>query len=162
MSDLFWLTEVQMERLRPFVPKRRGRPRDDGRRVLSGIIFINRNGLRWRDGEDRAATGSALTKYSTTDDVGGAGWASSRGSLSNWSIGGGRDKHRHDRCEQANAMRSSEPTQVPQGAPHGLRPAGEKGGGGRAIGQTKRGKTPCPAGHFRRKCPERGQAARDL
>ncbi len=28
---------------------RMGKPRVDGRRVLSGIIFINRNGLRWRD-----------------------------------------------------------------------------------------------------------------
>ena len=49
MSDLFWLTEAQMERLRPFFPKPHGRPRVDDRRVLSGIIFINRNGLRWRD-----------------------------------------------------------------------------------------------------------------
>ncbi len=49
MSDLFWLTEAQMARLRPFFPKSRGRPRVDDRRVLSGIIFINRNGLRWRD-----------------------------------------------------------------------------------------------------------------
>jgi len=49
MSDLFWLTEAQMERLRPFFPKPHGRPRVDDRRVLSGIIFVNRNGLRWRD-----------------------------------------------------------------------------------------------------------------
>ena len=28
---------------------RRTRPRVDDRRVLSGIIFVNRNGLRWRD-----------------------------------------------------------------------------------------------------------------
>ena len=49
MSDLFWLTETQMARLRPFFPKSRGRPRVDDSRVLSGIIFINRNGLRWRD-----------------------------------------------------------------------------------------------------------------
>jgi len=49
MSDLFWLTETQMARLRPFFPKSHGRPRVDDRRVLSGIIFINRNGLRWRD-----------------------------------------------------------------------------------------------------------------
>lgn len=48
-SNLFWLTEGQMERLRPFFPKSHGRPRVDDRRVLSGIIFINRNGLRWRD-----------------------------------------------------------------------------------------------------------------
>ena len=49
MSNLFWLTDVQMERLRPFFPKSHGRPRVDDRRILSGIIFINRNGLRWRD-----------------------------------------------------------------------------------------------------------------
>ena len=49
MSDLFWLTDEQMDRLRPFFPKRHGKPRVDDRRVLSGIIFVNRNGLRWRD-----------------------------------------------------------------------------------------------------------------
>ena len=49
MSNLFWLTDVQMERLRPFFPKSHGVPRVDDRRVLSGIIFINRNGLRWCD-----------------------------------------------------------------------------------------------------------------
>jgi transposase len=49
MSNLFWLTDEQMARLRPFFPKSHGKPRVDDRRVLSGIIFINRNGLRWRD-----------------------------------------------------------------------------------------------------------------
>ncbi len=49
MSDLFWLKDEQMERLRPFFPKSQGRPRVDDRRVMSGIIFVNRNGLRWRD-----------------------------------------------------------------------------------------------------------------
>jgi len=49
MSDLYWLTDEQMERLRPFFPKSHGRPRVDDRRVLSGIIFVKRNGLRWRD-----------------------------------------------------------------------------------------------------------------
>jgi transposase len=49
MSNLFWLTDDQMERLRPFFPKSHGKPRVDDRRVLSGIIFINRNGLRWCD-----------------------------------------------------------------------------------------------------------------
>ncbi|KHQ49688.1 Transposase orfA IS5 family element [Mameliella alba] len=49
MSDLFWLTEAQMARLEPYFPKSHGKPRVDDRRVLSGIIFINRNGLRWRD-----------------------------------------------------------------------------------------------------------------
>ena len=49
MFDLFWLTDAQMARLKPFFPKSHGVPRVDDRRVLSGIIFINRNGLRWRD-----------------------------------------------------------------------------------------------------------------
>lgn len=33
--------------MNPFPPKPHGEPRVDERRVLSGIIFINRNGLRW-------------------------------------------------------------------------------------------------------------------
>jgi len=49
MSDLFWLSDTQMARLKPFFPKSHGKPRVDDKRVLSGIIFINRNGLRWRD-----------------------------------------------------------------------------------------------------------------
>jgi transposase len=49
MSDLYWLTDEQMARLRPYFPKSHGRPRVDDRRVLSGIVFVNRNGLRWRD-----------------------------------------------------------------------------------------------------------------
>jgi transposase len=49
MSNLFWLTDAQMARLRPFFPKSHGKPRVDDRRVLSGIIFINRNGLSWCD-----------------------------------------------------------------------------------------------------------------
>ena len=49
MSDLFWLTDEQMVRLQPYFPKSHGRERVDDRRVLSGIIFVNRNGLRWRD-----------------------------------------------------------------------------------------------------------------
>jgi transposase len=38
-----------MERLQPFFPKSHGKPRVDDRRVLSGIVFVNSNGLRWRD-----------------------------------------------------------------------------------------------------------------
>ena len=49
MSDLFWLTDEQMTRLQPFFPKSYSKPRVDDRRVLSGIVFVNRNGLQWRD-----------------------------------------------------------------------------------------------------------------
>lgn len=47
MSDLDWLTDVQMARLQSYFPKRHGKPQVDDRRVLSGIVFVNRNGLRW-------------------------------------------------------------------------------------------------------------------
>lgn len=49
MSDLYWLTDEHMARLQPYFPKSHGRKRVDDRRVLSGIIFVNRNRLRWRD-----------------------------------------------------------------------------------------------------------------
>jgi hypothetical protein len=38
MSDLFWLTEAQMERIRPFFPLSHGVPRVDDRRVLSTLL----------------------------------------------------------------------------------------------------------------------------
>ena len=49
MSNLYGLSEEQMVRLRPYFPKTRGVPRVDGQRILSGIILINHNGLRWCD-----------------------------------------------------------------------------------------------------------------
>ena len=61
MSDLYWLTDEQLARLEPYFPKSHGRPRVDDRRVLSGIIFVNRNGLRWRDAP--AAYGPHKTLY---------------------------------------------------------------------------------------------------
>ena len=49
MIDPFWLSRAQMRRIEPFFPLSHGVPRVDDRRVLSGIIFVIRNGLRWRD-----------------------------------------------------------------------------------------------------------------
>ena len=49
MSDLFWLSAAQMRRIEPWFPLSHGMPRVDDRRVISGIIFVIRNGLRWRD-----------------------------------------------------------------------------------------------------------------
>ena len=71
MSDLFWLTDEQMERLRPFFPKSHGKPRVDDRRVLSGIVFVNRNGLRWRDAP--GAYGPHKTLYNRWKRWGEAG-----------------------------------------------------------------------------------------
>lgn len=49
MSDLFWLSQAQMKRIAPYFPLSHGVPRVDDHRVVSGIIFVIRNGLRWRD-----------------------------------------------------------------------------------------------------------------
>jgi len=49
MSDLIWLSEAQMRRIEPHFPLSHGVPRVDDRRIISGIIFVIRNGLRWRD-----------------------------------------------------------------------------------------------------------------
>ena len=49
MSDLFWLTDAQMARLAPFFPRSHGKPRVDDRRVLSGILYVIKHGLQWKD-----------------------------------------------------------------------------------------------------------------
>lgn len=46
MSDLFMMSKAYMRRIEPYLPLLHGVPRVDGRRVLSGIIFVIRNGLR--------------------------------------------------------------------------------------------------------------------
>lgn len=49
MSDLYRLTDAQMAGLAPFFPKPHGKAGVNDRRILSGMIFINRDGLRWSD-----------------------------------------------------------------------------------------------------------------
>ncbi len=49
MSDLLMLSDAQMRRIEPYFPLSHGIPRVDDRRILSGILFVIRNGLRWRD-----------------------------------------------------------------------------------------------------------------
>ena len=49
VSDVFLLSERQMERIEPFFPLAHGVPRVDDRRVLSGIVYVIRNGLQWKD-----------------------------------------------------------------------------------------------------------------
>jgi transposase len=48
MNDLFWLSEAQMRRIEPYFLSH-GVPRVDHRRVISGIIFVLKNDLCWRD-----------------------------------------------------------------------------------------------------------------
>ena len=49
MIRLFLLSERQMARLRPHFPLSHGVPRVDDRRVVSGIVYVIRNGLQWKD-----------------------------------------------------------------------------------------------------------------
>jgi len=70
MSDQFWLTKAQLKRLEPFFPRTRGIPRVDDRRVVSGIVHVIRNGLRWRD----APAVYGPTRRSTTGSFAGLAW----------------------------------------------------------------------------------------
>ena len=49
MSDLFLLSERQMGRISPHFPLSHGVARVDDRRVVSGIVYVIRNGLQWKD-----------------------------------------------------------------------------------------------------------------
>ncbi|WP_430442345.1 IS5 family transposase [Shinella sp.] len=49
MGDLFLLSERQMVRIAPHFPLSHGIPRVDDRRVVSGIVYVIRNGLQWKD-----------------------------------------------------------------------------------------------------------------
>ena len=49
MGDLFLLSERQMARISHHFPLSHGVPRVDDRRVVSGIIYVIRNGLQWKD-----------------------------------------------------------------------------------------------------------------
>jgi putative transposase len=53
MSDLFLLSPTQMRRIAPFFPRSRGLPRVDDRRIVSGIVYVIRNGLMWKDAPRR-------------------------------------------------------------------------------------------------------------
>lgn len=46
VSDIFLLSERQMERLELFFPLAHGMPRVDDQRVLSRIVCVIRNGLQ--------------------------------------------------------------------------------------------------------------------
>ena len=49
MDDLFLLSKAQMRRIESFFPLSHGVPRVGDRRLVSGIVFVIKNGLRWRD-----------------------------------------------------------------------------------------------------------------
>ena len=49
MTDLFLLSQAQMRRIVRYFPLSHGVARVDDRRIVSAIVFVIKNGLRWRD-----------------------------------------------------------------------------------------------------------------
>lgn len=47
MSDIFYLSEEQFERIKRYFPYPNGVPRVDDLRVISGIIYVLKHGLKW-------------------------------------------------------------------------------------------------------------------
>ncbi len=111
MSNLIWLADAHMVRLQPFFPKSHGKPRVDDRRMLSGIIFISHNGLRWCDAPKEC--GPPKTLYNRWKGWSDKGGRSDHGWSGPW---GRRSEGGDDRCD------------LPEGTPHGDPPAVKKGG----------------------------------
>ena len=80
MSQLFYLSAEQLERIKPFFPRSHGIPRVDDRKVISGIIYVIKHGLQWKDAPREY--GPYKTLYIVF--CAGAGWASSTIFLPNW------------------------------------------------------------------------------
>ena len=67
MSDLMLLSEAQMRRITPYFPLSHGIPRVDDRRIISGIIFVLRNGLR---GEKRPRNTVPTRRFTIASSAG--------------------------------------------------------------------------------------------
>jgi transposase len=49
MSTLFYFSPEQIERIKPYFPLSHGVPRVDDRRIVSGIIYVIKHGMQWKD-----------------------------------------------------------------------------------------------------------------
>ena len=49
MKELFYLFHEQLVRIKRYFPRSHGIPRVDDRRVVSGIIYVIKHGLQWKD-----------------------------------------------------------------------------------------------------------------
>jgi transposase len=112
-----------MARLQLYFPKSHWRQRVDDRRVLSGIIFVNRDGIRWCDTPKEYGPSKTLyNRWKRWDDKGlddgRSGYASSSGVQD--------DHDRRDLPQSSPAHRTASSLRVKKGA-------------GRLIGRTKGG-----------------------
>ena len=49
MNKLYYLSSAQFEKIKPYFPLSHGVARVDDLRVVSGIIYVIKNGLQWKD-----------------------------------------------------------------------------------------------------------------
>jgi len=80
MDVPFLLSKAQMRRIEPFFPLSHGIPRVDDRRIVSGIVYVIKHGLMWRD----APRVTVRTRRSTTGSSAGAALAYSTASSPSW------------------------------------------------------------------------------
>ena len=78
MSELFLLSARQMARISPFFPLAHGVPRVDDRRVVSGIVYVIKHGLQWKNARPKA---TGHTRRFTIASSAGAGLRSSTASF---------------------------------------------------------------------------------
>ncbi|RTL78621.1 MAG: transposase [Hyphomicrobiales bacterium] len=53
MGDLFFLSAAQMARISHHFPLSHGVPRVDDRRVVSGIVYVSKHSLQWKNAPSR-------------------------------------------------------------------------------------------------------------
>jgi hypothetical protein len=68
IPDHLWLTEAQLEHIKPYFPLLRGVPRVNDRRVVSEIIHVIRNG-QWCQADLVATTGAAAPRAGNFPDL---------------------------------------------------------------------------------------------
>ena len=83
MRTLFYLSESQLERIKPFFPRSHGAPRVDDRRVVSGIIYVIKHGLQWKDAPDEYGP-TCLVYTSGTFSIAKKGFKSRKGQAGQW------------------------------------------------------------------------------
>lgn len=100
-----------MVRLAPYFPKSRGKPQVDDRRVLSEIIFVNRNGLRWRDAPREYGPHKTLyNRWKLWGEMGVFGQM-----MEGLAAGGSGAHDRHDRATYLKAHRTALSLRVKKG-----------------------------------------------
>jgi putative transposase len=79
MTDLFLLSPAQMRRIERYFPLSHGIARVDDQRIVSAIVFVIKNGLRWRDAPPGYGPHNRF--------VAGAAWGCSTRFSQRWRIG---------------------------------------------------------------------------